>query len=108
MEIRASQVVVPNVPNTPLPSVDKKHSNRAKLLLGALFFFTLKRGNLKFYKPDGHDYQTYMIMWMNLVDNPRNWSFNPWFIIYSLVIYRFAIENGHKIVDVPIKNGDFL
>ena len=63
---------------------------------------------MKFYKPDGHDYQTYMIMWMNLVDNPRNWSFNPWFIIYSLVIYRFAIENGHKIVDVPIKNGDFL
>ena len=60
------------------------------------------------YQPDGHDYQTYMIMWMNLVDNPRNWSFNPWFIIYSLVIYRFAIENGHKIVDVPIKNGDFL
>ena len=60
------------------------------------------------YQPDGHDYQTYMIMWMNLVDNPRNWSFNPWFIIYSLVIYRFAIENGHKIVDVPIENCDFL
>ena len=36
MERKASQVVVPN---TPLPSVDKKHSNRAILLLGALFFF---------------------------------------------------------------------
>jgi len=36
MEIKASAVVVPN---TPLPSVDKKHSSRAILLLGALFIF---------------------------------------------------------------------
>jgi hypothetical protein len=35
MEIKASEVLVPH---TPLPSVDKKHSNRAMLLLGVLFF----------------------------------------------------------------------
>ena len=70
MEIRASQVVVPNVPNTPLPSVDKSIPPGQNYFL-VHYFFTLKRGNLKFYKPDGHDYQTNMIMWMNLVDNPR-------------------------------------
>jgi hypothetical protein len=35
------------VPNTPLPSVDKKHSNRAILLLGALFFLNLKTRQLE-------------------------------------------------------------
>ena len=43
MEIKASEVVVPHIP---LPSVDKKHSNRAMLLLGVLFFH-LKQGSLK-------------------------------------------------------------
>ena len=44
MEIKASQVVVPN---TPLPSVDKTHSNRAILLLGALCFLNLKTRQLE-------------------------------------------------------------
>ena len=44
MEIKASEVVKPH---TPLTSIDKNHSNRAILLLGVLFFFTLKRGSLK-------------------------------------------------------------
>jgi len=40
MEIKASEVVVLHIP---LPSVEKKHSNRTMLLFGVLFFHVKTR-----------------------------------------------------------------